>query len=69
MTAGRVVRVEVVPVEFARIQSELERLLELASAVSLGRLISVGSDRAGEHHWRLKTPSGQVIMVRIEVER
>jgi len=32
------------------------------------KLLNAGTDHSGEHHWRFKTPSGQIIVLQIEVE-
>lgn len=50
---------------FTHLQERIHLLLRLDRRFTL---LNVGTDREGEHHWRLMTPSGQVVLVRVEVE-
>ena len=56
------------PQEFARLQEDLHLLIRRARDTYKLKLLNVGTDHEGEHHWRFKTSSGQIIILKIEIE-
>ena len=49
--------------EFEKLVEELQGLLRLKHDVGRLKLLNVGTDRPGEHHWRFKVPSGEIITI------
>lgn len=54
--------------DFAQLQQELYALMTQKHDTRELRLLNVGTDHGREYHWRFRTPSGEIIMIRIEVE-
>ena len=55
--------------EFEQLQEELHRLLKLKHEARNVKLLNVGTDHRGEHHWRFKAPSGQILTLTLEIEK
>lgn len=50
---------------FENLRDALHGLLRSKHADHDVRLLNVGSDRPLEHHWRIRTSSGEIVTVRI----
>ena len=50
------------------IQKELHQLMSSKHDAHELKLLNVGTDRSGEYHWRFRVQSGQIIVLKIEVE-
>jgi len=61
--------------DFDRFQSEIDMLVRVMLVVRERverpdlKLISTGTDHSAEHHWRFRTPSGQIVILKVEVEK
>ncbi len=51
-----------------QIREDLHQLMKRKHDARELRLLNVGTDHSGEHHWRFRTPSGQVVVLKIEIE-
>ncbi len=50
------------------LRDELYWLMKLKHDARELTLLNVGTDREGEYHWRFRTASGQIILLKMEVE-
>jgi hypothetical protein len=54
---------------FEYLEEELHQLVGQKHAAHKLKLLNAGSSRSGEHYWRFKTSSGQIVTLTMEVEK
>lgn len=50
------------------IQKELHQFMRLKHDARELTFLNVGTNHSGEHHWRFRTPAGQIVTLKIEIE-